>query len=120
MRHVMAIKSARDLNSAREFAVKTMGTDFTNQEESDAFMRLYNSTRSALPSRKTSLPVKPTGLIPGEGGDVDIAQSEIKTITKANTSQAKVAKIKKRTEELLKQGKTPEEIYGIISDEQHN
>jgi hypothetical protein len=120
MRHVMAIKSARDLNSAREFAVKTMGTDFTNKEEAAAFMKLYNSTRSALPSRKTNLPVKPTGLIPGEGGDVDVAQSERKTITRENTSTEQVSNIKKRTQELLKQGKTVPQIKQIILDEQNN
>jgi hypothetical protein len=120
MRHVMAIKSARDLNSAREFATRVMGTDFSNKEEAAAFMKLYNSTRSALPERSSNLPGKPTGLIPGEGGDVDRAQSERKTITKKNTSPEQVANIKKRTQALLKQGKSVEEIKAIILEEQHN
>jgi hypothetical protein len=119
MRHVMAIKSARDLNSAREFAVKTMGTDFNNPEESAAFMKLYNSTRSALPGRKSNLPGRPTGLPVGAGGDVDVAESERKTISKKNTSPEQVSDIKKRTEELLRQGKTVPQIKQIILDEQY-
>jgi hypothetical protein len=120
MRHVMAIKSARDLNSAREFATRVMGTDFNNKEEAAAFMKLYNSTRSALPDRSSNLKVKATGLNAGQGGDVDAAQSEKKTITKKNTSPEQVANIKKRTQELLKQGKTVPQIKQIILDEQQN
>jgi hypothetical protein len=120
MRHVMAIKSARDLNSAREYATKVMGTDFSNKDESAEFMKLYNETHSSLPERKTQHNVKATGLNAGQGGDADKAQSEPKRITKENTSQAKKANIKKRTEELLKQGKTVDQIYQMISDEQHN
>jgi hypothetical protein len=120
MRHVMAIKSARDLNSAREYAIKMMGTDFSNPEESAEFMKLYNETHSSLPESKTKHNVKATGLPVGSGGDADKAQSETKTITKKNTSPEQVSNIKKRTEELLRQGKTVPQIKQIILDEQNN